>query len=123
MRPPLTLVVTGSEWISANDRAHWGRRHRLTREWRTAAAWTCRQARPGRLDRARIVATALVRDNRRRDSSNLAVTAKAVVDGLVDAGLLADDDHTRLEGPDMRIRVDSGVRAPTLVLTVEEIAS
>lgn len=115
------FVVTGDEWISANDHRSWQRRHRLTRQWRTSAAFVCRTSRPARLERARIVATALVPNARRRDSSNLAPTAKACVDGFVDAGLLVDDDHTRLDGPDMRIRIDPAVRAPTLVLTVEEL--
>jgi hypothetical protein len=43
------------------------------------------------------------RTNRRRsDVGNLYPTAKAVVDGLVDYGLIEDDDDTRLIGPDMR---------------------
>lgn len=115
---PYVVTVTGEEWISANDHRSWQRRHRLTRQWRTSAAFLCRTSRPGRLDRARIVAYALMPDHRRRDSSNLAPTAKACVDGLVDAGLLVDDDHTRLDGPDMRIRVVPGVRCPTLELHV-----
>lgn len=40
---------------------------------------------------------------RRRDANNWAPTTKAGVDGLVDAGLLVDDDHRHLIGPDHRI--------------------
>lgn len=36
-------------------------------------------------------------DNRRRDASNLAPTAKAAIDGFVDAGLLLDDSDKYVE--------------------------
>lgn len=39
----------------------------------------------------------------RRDPANWYPTFKACVDGLVDAGLFEDDDHTRVLGPDMRL--------------------
>jgi hypothetical protein len=42
-------------------------------------------------------------DHRRRDPANWAPTAKAVIDGLVDAKVFTDDDHKHLIGPDMRI--------------------
>jgi hypothetical protein len=32
-------------------------------------------------------------------------TAKACVDGLVDAGVLEDDNFSRVRGPDMRLNV------------------
>jgi crossover junction endodeoxyribonuclease RusA len=38
----------------------------------------------------------------RWDPNNLWPTVKAAVDGIVDAGLLVDDDHEHLVGPDMR---------------------
>ncbi|MFM9566151.1 hypothetical protein [Streptomyces turgidiscabies] len=39
----------------------------------------------------------------RRDPANWYPSFKACVDGLVDAGLFEDDDHTRVLGPDMRL--------------------
>lgn len=38
----------------------------------------------------------------RFDPANWYPSFKAAIDGLVDAGVLEDDDHTRLVGPDMR---------------------
>ncbi len=38
----------------------------------------------------------------RFDPANWYPSFKAAIDGLVDAGVLDDDDHTRLVGPDMR---------------------
>lgn len=41
-------------------------------------------------------------DNRRRDTTNLFPTAKALVDGLVDAGVITDDADGLVEGPWLR---------------------
>nr|WP_303769103.1 hypothetical protein [Schaalia odontolytica] len=38
-------------------------------------------------------------DRRRRDRHNLAPTIKAMLDGLIDAGLLPDDADRYLDGP------------------------
>ena len=38
-------------------------------------------------------------DRRRRDRHNLAPTVKAMMDGLIDAGLLPDDADRYLDGP------------------------
>lgn len=40
---------------------------------------------------------------RRRDAANLSPTFKAMIDGAVDAGVLADDDDRHLTGPDPRV--------------------
>lgn len=53
--------------------------------------------------RARLVAWVRFPDGRRRDIHNYMPTLKALVDGLVDAGLLPDDDARHLQGPDMRL--------------------
>lgn len=42
-------------------------------------------------------------DKRRRDLHNYYPTLKALIDGVVDAGALIDDDHTHLIGPDLRL--------------------
>lgn len=42
-------------------------------------------------------------DKRRRDLHNYYPTLKAVIDGVVDAGALIDDDHKHLIGPDLRL--------------------
>lgn len=119
---PYSLTVTGREWLNANDRGGWQRRHRLSREWRNSSAWVARAVRLPTVARVHITATAVVRDGRRRDPANLAPTAKAVVDGLVDAGLIQDDDSKHLDGPDMRVRVDPSVAGPTLELRIEVVS-
>jgi crossover junction endodeoxyribonuclease RusA len=115
------LTVTGSEWLSANDRDnHWSRRHRLAAEWREATAWKAKQARIPVLQRVHVVAVILRKDARRFDPHNRSKTAKACIDGLVDAGVIPDDSWRYLDGPDMRTRHAPGTTTPTIELHISE---
>ncbi|MFD3310098.1 hypothetical protein [Streptomyces sp. NPDC058694] len=61
-------------------------------------------ARPGPVfQRAHILGVLHPSTKGRRDPANWYPSFKAAVDGLVDAGLFEDDDHTRVLGPDMRL--------------------
>jgi crossover junction endodeoxyribonuclease RusA len=61
-------------------------------------------AKPGPLfQRAHILGVLHPASNTRCDPANWYPSFKAAVDGLVDAGLFDDDDHTRVVGPDMRL--------------------
>jgi hypothetical protein len=78
-------------------------KHRITRQLRGDAAVLARHAKIPRLERARIDCVYEPPDRRRRDAANWHDTAKPLTDGLVDAGVLDDDDSTRLDGPFMHI--------------------
>ena len=69
---------------------------------RETAGWMARSARLPHLGAARVVALVGVPDERRRDLHNLTPTLKPMIDGLVDAGVLDDDDVAHLVGPDLR---------------------
>jgi len=102
-------VQDAASWLTANDRRHWHERHRITQLWRAAAGWGVRgRLRAVRLQRAHIVAVMHHGDDQRRDTANWSPTVKAVVDGLVDAGLLPDDSRWHLEGPDLRAGEPTG---------------
>ncbi len=82
--------------LSMNDRMHWRPKARLTAAWRRAAfdaaivdfgTAPSSRARPACEVRVHFP----VRQNRRRDPHNAAPTVKAIVDGLVDAGVWPDD--------------------------------
>lgn len=91
-------------WINSNYRNGWRRHANLVKWWRQTAHWAAKAAKlPTGLDRVHIEATFAFRDNRRRDVHNLMPTVKAVVDGLVDYGLIPDDSTTFLLGPDLRV--------------------
>lgn len=89
------------EWITDNQREHWAVTAAKTRTWRAASAAYARAAGIPHLDRAHILAELCFTSTHRRDPDNYSV--KAAVDGLVDAGVFDDDDHTRVIGPDKRL--------------------
>ncbi|UNO42185.1 hypothetical protein [Streptomyces sp. MST-110588] len=111
--PPRLLL------LNSNQRLHHHRRADITRVLRRAA-WAASRAVP-HLERAHIVGVLHPEDRQRRDPANWYPSFKACVDGLVDQGVLDDDDHTRVIGPDMRIgHVVTGSR---LILHIRELAT
>ena len=85
--------------LSTNDQMHWRPKAEITRRWRTDARVLAQAANVPHLERVRIVVEWLPPDRRRRDPANLALIAKAITDGLVDAAVVADDDHLHVSGP------------------------
>jgi hypothetical protein len=93
----------GLPLLNANRRIHHHRRADITRALREAGEKAARDDGVPALHRAHIYGIYCPRDRRRRDVGNLYPTFKAAIDGLVDAGVLPDDDDTHLIGPDMRL--------------------
>jgi crossover junction endodeoxyribonuclease RusA len=100
--------------LNSNQRLHHKPRAKYTRALRAAAMEAVAEspslmdalaaAKPGPLfERAHILGIVHPGSHRRADPANLYPSFKAAVDGLVDAGLFDDDDHTRVVGPDMRL--------------------
>lgn len=90
-------------WINANSRHHWAVKAEMTRNWRTTARIAAQNAGlPKGLQRVHITVHVHKTNNRAYDAGNLAPTAKAIVDGLVDYQLIEDDNNEYLTGPDMR---------------------
>lgn len=84
-------------WWTTNDgrRMHWGAISSRTKEIREYVA-TLSERIP-RMEQARIVVTAAYPTAGRQDPANLSGTvSKAAIDGLVDAGVLPDDDSKHL---------------------------
>lgn len=86
-RPPLSM----------NQRLHWARKARITRELRHEAAVRARSMRLGPYRHITVTLHYQPRDNRRRDRGNLMPTHKALLDGLVDAGVVPDDNPTYVD--------------------------
>jgi Holliday junction resolvase RusA-like endonuclease len=102
-RPPRTWVLelpAGLRLLSLNDRHHWAVKGRITRDLRKAAFVMARNARIPHLERAAIVVEyqpPLV--TRRRDLDNVPpASGKPCIDGIVDAGVLADDSPAYVAG-------------------------
>jgi len=79
-------------WLNANQRMHWAQRKNRTAYLRELAATSCHQARRFK-EPVHIVATVSTPTNSRFDPPNAAPTVKALIDGIVDAGVIPDDDH------------------------------
>lgn len=94
---------------SANTKLHRAVAGQTRAHWRARAAGVARDA-YGHADhgqhwhqRVRIVLTFRFPTRRRRDTPNLySYVGKPIVDGLVDAQLIPDDDDHHVIGPDMR---------------------
>lgn len=108
-RPPLSL----------NGREHWAVRARVAKELRLLARLKCRHV-PD-MGRCRVTLVWWVNDRRRRDSDNPIATLKPLADGVTDAGVVTDDDHTRMEKRVEIIYVPKIERVAGLMLRVEDI--
>ncbi|WP_258933218.1 hypothetical protein [Nesterenkonia pannonica] len=103
--PTQTLYIPKLyEWMNANQmrKWHWSKRSKLNRLWRHDAHRIARSEQLRPLQRAHILIEVHKTTNARYDPGNLHPTAKAIVDGLIDYGLLPDDDALHLDGPDIR---------------------
>lgn len=96
--------------INSNVRAHWAVRARETREWRETVGWLARAERAGDLGRIDVVLYATPPDRRRRDRHNLTPCLKAALDGLVDAGVVADDTPEFVRADRVELHEPDGVR-------------
>lgn len=101
LKPPL---------LNANQQMHWAVKAKKIKEIRSRSAWLAMVARVPRLQRAVIVIIVHpgVR-TRRFDPQNWAPSAKAAIDGLVDAGVLPDDSAKHLT----RLSYEAGTPWPS----------
>jgi crossover junction endodeoxyribonuclease RusA len=77
--------------LNANQRLHWRRKADITRTLRDAAHIAVKQLKLAPCEHISVTLHFAPGDRRRRDADNLVPTLKALCDGLVDAGLVADD--------------------------------
>jgi len=122
-----TLVIPApAKWLNANDRVDLRRQTPDRRAWRDAGQVYALQAKLPKLYRAHLLAELRFADERRRDVHNLYPSIKALVDGLIDYGLLPDDDHRHLVGPDLRygpkVAKRVGGVSGEVVLTITDLA-
>jgi len=89
-----------ADLMNLNDRMHWAKRASLAKAWRETTGWNAIAQLP-KLFRPcpGFVGVSIclpVTSMRRRDAHNFVATTKPIVDGLVDAKVVADDDTTHL---------------------------
>jgi hypothetical protein len=89
--------------LNSNARPHRMAAAKLTKQWRMAAKIAARQvAKPDLPKPVRVIAYIWKPRANHYDPNNLHPTSKAILDGIVDAGWLPDDDFMHVEGPDHR---------------------
>ena len=126
--PLIGVVKPAVKWMSSNDRPHPMAKAKLTAAWRAAglqAVIAERRRRTADWDdvlltfggHVRVQAHVWKPVKNRYDPGNFYPTAKAVLDGIVESGLLVDDDWKHVAGPDMR---HGGIGPARLVMTIEE---
>jgi crossover junction endodeoxyribonuclease RusA len=95
-------------WLTSNQRQHWRQKAQITKTWRHGVRVMARRdGLPVGLDRLHITCHIHQTHPRKtRDPLNLSPTIKALMDGLIDHGLLPDDDAGHLLGPDIRRGAD-----------------
>ena len=110
----LTFSVQHANLLTANRDLHWAPRAEIIRTLRTTGELAARNAHIPALGRAHLTVHITWPDLRRRDRANISPTIKALIDGIVDAGCLCDDDDDHLSGPDLRVTTEtSGTKGVT----------
>jgi hypothetical protein len=127
--------VGRQEEVSPNARVHWTRRASSTKRMRTEAkvavlsAWT-EAFRRGQVPTLRPTALSFVvvsalykvpRPNHQRDKTNLSAALKPAIDGIVDAGVMANDRD--LQPPLVDICKGPGVVLLTITGRLDEAAA
>jgi Holliday junction resolvase RusA-like endonuclease len=110
-------VLPPADYINANHRLHFHAKNQRTQAWRTAAKVAALAWASEKYERAHIQVAYRFPTNHRREVANLQPTSKALVDGLVDAGLLPDDDDRHVIGPDNRREWPNGPERITITIT------
>lgn len=97
MSQPFEFGIHRDYWLNANHRLHWAQRKDRTSHLRRKANLLARESlnRGGKHSSTpvHIIATISTPTNSKFDPPNAAPTVKALIDGLVDAGVIPDDDH------------------------------
>lgn len=101
-----------------NMRLHWADKARKTRQLRGYANILARHHKVPQLDRARIVLHWQPNTVRRRDQLSIAPTLKPLVDGLIDALVLPDDDSEHAE---LSCRIEPVAKTAALWLVITAI--
>ncbi|MFE3449655.1 hypothetical protein ACFXJ8_12035 [Nonomuraea sp. NPDC059194] len=112
-------LPAGLKLLNSNQRIHRVPASKITKAIREAGKDAAEEAGLPPLARAHIFGVLRPATKGRRDPANWYPSFKAAVDGLVDAGVLPDDDDKHLVGPDMRLGPVQ--RGSQLVLHIYEL--
>jgi crossover junction endodeoxyribonuclease RusA len=114
----LVELPVGLQLINANDRDHWRKSAGKTATIRSVARGQARGI--PRLGKVKIKVVYYAPDNRRRDVSNLFPSCKAAIDGIVDAGVLKDDNDKFVVALEI-VRGEYNIPKGQLVIEIIEV--
>lgn len=106
--------------LHAHNTGHWRVKSKAVRELRELSfALTLEQLRGRRVtwQAAVLDYTFVVADRRRRDEANMIQATKPAIDGIVDTGLIPDDDWIRLHINSVHVVIGP----PGVVLTLQQV--
>lgn len=101
------------EMLNSNDRPHWTQKARVTKFLRQLGAIEGRKGKTTTYTKKRpcgLIVTIFSPTKRRMDPPNFYPTVKALVDGLTDAGVWADDNHEVIKYMTFRYGGLSGIK-------------
>ena len=120
MTETVLILSISTPPLRSNDRTHWARRAPLVRAVRETAAWHAKaqKLRPQPQSDVTLIWHAPARS--RSDVGALSPTLKAIIDGLVDAGIWPDDTPKWVRRETVGIERTDG--KPYLELTITPIS-
>ena len=98
-----TLDIPTKLVHTLNARGHWTKHRAKIKALRELGGIKWREQQHPMMDRASVSIWIQYPDKRRRDVHNDMATAKPLIDGMVSAGMLPDDDHRHLDGPHLHV--------------------
>lgn len=116
-----TVELPISEHLSSNHRRHRMHEAQVRSTIREAAGWAMRAARVPKLDRIDVRLHVVPPDKRRRDRHNYNPTLKPCLDGIVDAGIIADDTPEHVASEQIVLCEPDGSRWWRWWLTITEV--
>jgi len=100
MSQTVTIDIPSASWLTSNDRPHWAVKAKRVAAIRKLAGFaTLARIRSGNLtpmQHADLTVHVYYPANRGQDAQNAADAAKGAIDGVVDGGLLPNDDNAHL---------------------------
>lgn len=109
---PLDKILTAN----LERTKHWTYRARITKTWRDGTNVICRTQKIPAMQRAVIHIAWNPPDKGRRDAANSYPTCKAIVDGIVDAGVIPDDNSRHCDGPYMHMGTNTKPASMTVAI-------
>lgn len=112
----ITLVLPPVDsQLHAHNKGHWRGKTAAVKSLRRLAYLRTRICTRKQWDAATIVYRFYFPDRLRRDAANAIQATKPAIDGVVDAGLIPDDDWTHLQIAGVECAVDKGAPRVELV--------